>query len=421
MGYRLVSEAAFGSRPGVSVHGDGRTDPAVRWTAAVALGGQGRFAAAAALLEGLLRDPRTPPEIRAHAFVARASHLRQRGGHAAAERLDGAAAALATAVLRGRDRPGGPAGETVAATPALLPPTGPDGTPRGLSGVAEADALSALADALVGLAADALGQGSFPRATALLARAEALAITGARRPLTSDDEVIRRPLSGSDGRAGAVPGCRRSLVRLGWVRAELALAQGDLRAARRAAAQALVGADALGSLRHRIKSALLVGVVDAVAAAQASAAGAPATGAGARRDPGDQDVAAEAPHPTLAAALGTLDAVARDAVAAGLLPLAWAALKAAADLTPVTPASPLEVIDTAGVGRPPSGGSGRPSDRPNGSVHPHDRRPEWLLRSTNGAPNDAARRRHAADVTLSVIRARSEGVGRRLMGGVVHG
>lgn len=100
-----------------------------RWAAAVALGGVGHYARAAGVLEALRRDPAVDPGLRAHALVTRASHLRQLGGHAAATPLDGRAARLA----RG-----------------LGCPVGPD-DPWGTGAVA------AVADALTGLAADALG------------------------------------------------------------------------------------------------------------------------------------------------------------------------------------------------------------------------------------------------------------------------
>ncbi|MCE3554261.1 hypothetical protein LWC33_22755 [Pseudonocardia sp. RS11V-5] len=259
-----MSEVAFGGHPGVSVGRVGRAGPAVRRAAAVALGGQGRYAAAAALLEPLLREPRVPVEIRAHALVTRASHLRQRGGHALAERLDGQALALTVGVREGRHAVDGtPAPEPVvegpsgtsgppsragasASVPAsatggpslagLADPVGhgalpPDrsATASGLAGAC-ADLLSARVDALAGLAADALGQGALARSERLLSRADA---------------VLNALPAGRAG--GSVPW--RPAVRTAWVHAELALARGDLATASAAAARAVRGSTAASSLR----------------------------------------------------------------------------------------------------------------------------------------------------------------------------
>ncbi|WP_433504209.1 hypothetical protein ACQP04_31945 [Pseudonocardia halophobica] len=452
-----MSEAVGLGPRGVSVDRAGRAGPVVRWTAAVALGGQGRYASAAALLEDLVRDPRVPVEVRAHAFVTRASHLRQRGGHALAERFDGRALALVATVPDGAagggsaPAPGpaedgcpharGPRSDMWATASGGAPVTGG----RSPSGGADAgrpadpgahpvvaatgpaspcaDLLSARVDALTGLAADALGQGHLDRSTCLLSRADAVLAAGVAQ------------LS-----EGAGPW--RPAVRADWVRAELALARGDLDIAATAAARAVRGAAAAGSPRHLMKSRLLAAVVDAVRAG---------TGHDGRAESGEGVVA-----PTPEAALAALDAVAEDATAAGLLPLAWAALLAAADAATTvarhtaehrTPSSPDGRSRASGEGRgggtpsgsrkPPDGfvdGLPRPSrvgDPPGATARPpdpssegperHDRRPDRLLRWTVGAPNGAARRRHAAAATLSVIRARSEGTGRRLMGGGASG
>ncbi|WP_037046228.1 hypothetical protein [Pseudonocardia halophobica] len=452
-----MSEVAVVGPRGVSVGRTGRTGPVVRWTAAVALGGQGRYAAAAALLEDLVRDPRVPVEVRAHALVTRASHLRQRGGHAFAERFDGQALALVLPVLDGAADLGaaparGPAAEDpseargprpaacetasrgAAVTGGPGPSGGADADRRadpgqdpvaGATGPASpcADLLSARVDALTGLAADALGQGHLDRSVRLLSRADAVLAAGVAQ-LSS----------------GAGPW--RPAVRADWVRAELALARGDLDGAATAAVRAVRGAAAAGSPRHLVKSRLLAAVVAAVRAGR---------GHDGLAESGEGVVA-----PTPEAALAALDAVAEDATAAGLLPLAWAALLAAADAAatvarhtavPRTPSSPDICSHASGKGRgggtpsgsrkPPDGfveGPPRPSrvgDPPGATVRPpdpsserperHDRRPDRLLRSTIGAPNGSARRRHAAAATLSVIRARSEGAGRRLMGGGASG
>jgi hypothetical protein len=351
-------DAASGPIPGVSVPGDGRAGSTARWTAAVTLGGQGRYAAAAALLEDLVRDRRTPRALRAHALVTRASHLRQQGGHGLAARLDGQALALTGLAADG------PLPEDAALAPDPC-----------------ADLGSARVDALVGLAADALG----------------------RFDLTASDTLLTR--------ADTLPAGWRPRVRRYWVRAELALARGDLDAAARAAVAAVEGS--AGSLRHLLKSRLIAAVARRL------------------REP-DQ------------AALAELEAIAAAAGAAGLLPLRWAALLAAADTADalaanggaaarVGPPAAESQGCTSGakphppviVGPPadtrPSGGPERPSTRPNGSVGSHDRRRGEMRESTNGAPNDAARLRHAAGLALSVIRDRSDTRGRRLMGGAGSG
>ena len=448
-----MSEVACVGPRGVSVGRAGRAGPVVRWAAAVALGGRGRYAAAAALLEGLVRDPRVPVEVRAHALVTRASHLRQRGGHALAERLDGQALALVAAVPDGSLEVAaapapGPAGEgpseargprpDACATASVGAPVTGGPNPSGgvdtgrradpgsdpvaaATGPASpcADLLSARVDALTGLAADALGQGHLDRSACLLSRSDAVLAAGVAQVSGSSEPW-------------------RPAVRADWVRAELALAHGDLDSAATAAARAVCGAAAAGSPRHLMKSRLLAAVVAAVRAGTGYEDG--------LADSGEGVVA-----PTPEAALAALDAVAEDAAAAGLLPLAWAALLAAADAAatvarrtaaPGVPSSPDARPHASGEGRgggtptgsrkPPDGSAeglpvpSRTGDPPGAAVRPpdpsiegpkrHDRRPDRLLRSTIGAPNGAARRRHAAAATLSVIRARSEGAGRRLMG-----
>ena len=389
---------AIGATPGVSVVGAGRTGSIARWTAAVALGGQGRYAAAAALLDGLLRDPRTPVAIRAHALVTRASHVRQQGGHRLAEGLDGRALALAVGAggrgLSGLQSPA-PQGGDRRLDEAGGPGAEPGGGPC-------ADLRSAAVDALVGLAADGLGRGDLADSERLLNRADALL-----------------------GDAGPW----RPRVRWNWVRTEVGLARGDLVLARGAAAAAVSGSAAAGSLRHLLKSRLLGAVVAAVEARDPAGGAVPPVAA--RSSAVCAGICA-----ALLAALADLDNLAAETADAGLLPLSWAALLAAADTADALraacgvpsatsalaarpgPNPPPSVIVGPGVdGRPPAG-TERPSDRPIGSPALHDRRQEGMRESVNGAVNDAAHRRHAAALALSDIRARSEAVGRRLMGGV---
>jgi len=180
-----LERAAFGDQPDLPVYGV-PANPRDRWLAAVVLGGQGRYARAAALLDGLLGDP--DPELAALACATLASHRRQLGGHANARVLD--AAGLAR----------------LAARP---------------------DAAQARSDVLLGLAADAVGAGRLTEARRLVARAP---------------------------RAGW-----RSAVRQGWVSAEIELSAGHAGAAVTYAEPAAELARESGSVRHRIKSGLVLG------------------------------------------------------------------------------------------------------------------------------------------------------------------
>lgn len=243
----------------------------------------------------------------AHAAVTLASHRRQLGGHLAARRLD--ARGLRLAATAGLSNP--------------PDPPDPDGT----------DALAARVDALVGLAADALGLGD-PAAARLLDAAAAL------------DHPSWRPR-----------------VRLGWVRAELALYAGQAGSAVRPAEQALALAREAGATRHVLKSRLVLAVARA----------------------------AVRPDDT---ALVELDSVAEEATDAGLLPLVWPALLAAADV--------LDRQASHSVSESLRGANDDGASMANESV--------------NGRVSDAARRRHAAACTVSVIYQLSDPLGRRLMG-----
>jgi hypothetical protein len=295
--------AAFGGSPDAAVRVGRR--PLDRWLAAVVLGGRGHYAAAATQLARVLADPRAPAGVRAHAAVTRAAHRRQIGGHAAARRDDALGLRLASTATGQPDAEG-------------------------------TDAWAAKVDALIGLVADAVGLGEGDLAERLLAVAQ---------------------------RAGQGHPSWRLPVRAGWVRAELALVTGRPGAAVEPAARALENAKAGGSLRHVLKSRIVLAVARAAA--------------------GELD-------PT--AALGELDAVAADCCGLGLLPLLWPCELAAADLLDACSASGTR-IDTAN-----DGSSGRAHTTP------------------NGAPNDATRRRHAAAATVSVLYQQNDPLGRRLMG-----
>ncbi|MGW6423776.1 hypothetical protein ACWF82_13955 [Nocardia sp. NPDC055053] len=228
IGSEILVSTAFGPTPGrAAAELPEPADPAQRWYRAVALGGQGRYAAARADLR-VLAGTRIDPALRSRVESTRGSLLRQLGGHAAAAAFDGRAANLA------------------------LGATGPDRA-------------EALADAFTGLAADALGTGRLALARRLLGRVE---------PLLAEAPA-------------------RCAVRWHWVRAETALAGGEAAPALRDAELAVELAAALPSVRHRVKSALLV--------AAATAAG------------GDADRSAE-----LARAVDT------DCREHALLPLRWA-------------------------------------------------------------------------------------------------
>lgn len=176
-------DAAFGNRPDLLI-GAVPDDARARWLAGVVLGAQGWYARAATLLSGLLGRS---DDLGSLAAATLASHRRQLGGHAAARPLD--AAALATA-------------------------TGDE----------------ARADALLGLAADAIGAGRLDEARRLRERA----------PATT----------------------WRARVRAGWVAAEIELSAGRPDAARPYAERA---AEESRGTRHRVKSEIVLAAATATA------------------------------------------------------------------------------------------------------------------------------------------------------------
>lgn len=192
-----LAAAAFGSRPGrwplPTAHA-----PDQLWLRAVAAGGQGRYGSARSDIATLLRG--TPAgRLASLAHSTRGSLLRQLGWHTLARGADGRALALA----------------------------GADPEARG--------------DALIGLAADALGVGRFAASATLLSRA--------------DEALVQAP--------------HRLSVRRAWVHAELAMATGQGRTAVRhaqAAVELAAGYQPV-SARHRAKS-------DVVLAAALCSAGA---------------------------------------------------------------------------------------------------------------------------------------------------
>jgi hypothetical protein len=178
----MIVNAAFGDNPGCWPLPAADT-PEQLWLRAVAAGGQGRYASAYADLARVRRAHRVG-RLASLAHSTHASFLRQLGWHDRARGWDGRALAVA----------------------------GGDSEAR--------------ADALIGLAADALGVGRFGPSAAALRSAESLL----------DDAPARLP------------------VRMAWVSAELAMATGDGSAAVAHAERAVELAGALGSARHAVKS-----------------------------------------------------------------------------------------------------------------------------------------------------------------------
>ena len=200
MSYRLIPSIVSSSRPvstsdelRAAAFGDSpgrwplpRANSAEQhWLRAVAAGGQGHYGCASSDLEAVLRDGDGP--MLSLAYSTQGSLLRQLGGHQAARGWDGRALALA------------------------------------------GDDCQARVDALVGLAADALGTARFALSAVLLARADAALRTDPHAPA-------------------------RLAVRRAWVGAELAMATGDGAEAVRRASKAVELAAGGVSVRHRVKS-----------------------------------------------------------------------------------------------------------------------------------------------------------------------
>lgn len=193
-------------------------DPWATWFRAVALGGAGRYAAAAAEL-GRLDVTGVDDVLRSFALSTRAAHRRQAGRHHHAVADDARALFLAAGKPRA------------------------DPTPD----VAERRT-AALCDALTGLAADNLGRGMFGASGRLLDRV---------------DQILETRGRGTD-RDWLWGG--RTELRSHWVRAELAMFAGDPAGAGRHAREAEAMTAACPSIRHVIKT-------DLIAAAAAATAG----------------------------------------------------------------------------------------------------------------------------------------------------
>ncbi|WP_191495797.1 hypothetical protein [Mycobacterium simulans] len=177
-----LADAAFGNQPGTWPLPAAATSHQL-WLRAVAAGGQGRYGCAYSDLALLRRRVAAGP-LASLAHSTQGSFLRQLGWHTLARGWDGRALALAGADPEAR------------------------------------------ADALIGLAADALGVGRLAAASTLLTSAEPLPVS------------------------------ERLAVRRRWVAAELAMAAGDGATAVRHAEKAveLTGAMTVASVRHQVKS-----------------------------------------------------------------------------------------------------------------------------------------------------------------------
>lgn len=242
-----LAGAAFGGEPGRWPLPTAAT-PEQLWLRAVAAGGQGRYGSAYRDLAQLRRSGASGRLV-SLAHSTHGSFLRQLGWHTLARGWDGRALALAAADPEAR------------------------------------------ADALTGLAADALGVGRLAAAATLLARVDAVLKPGA-----------------------AVPD--RLAVRRWWVAAELAMASGhgDVAVRHAGAAVELSRAMAVASARHRVKS-------DVVLAAALCSAGATDT------------------------ARAVADTALDEAARLGLTPLRWALACLLIDIGSVTfPARKLREI-----------------------------------------------------------------------------
>ena len=236
----VLTAAAFGDRPGCWPLPAAHT-PEQLWLRAVAAAGQGRYSSARTDLAALRRQAPTAALV-ALSLSTEASLLRQLGGHRLAAGWDGRAVALA---------------ETAGDGPF---------------------AVQARADALVGLAADALGVGRLAASARLLERA------------TNGDESSPR-----------------LAIRLAWVSAELAMAAGRGEEAVSHARRGVEMAErSLPDLRrHRVKS-------DVVLAAALCCEG------------------------SLEHARAVADAALRDTQVHGLVPLRWALACLLADIGSAT-------------------------------------------------------------------------------------
>jgi len=230
-GPKGLREAAFGADPGADVWCHASGGAWQRWFAAVVLGGQGHYAAAAAALAGLLaHHDRVLASLAASTLAA---HRRQLGAHRAARPLDALALRLASGATRASHR--SEAAGATWATGAADPDAAPDEPDPD-----SVDRVGARVDALLGLAADEIGVGRPGPARRLLVAAERAATPATARAW-------------------------RTTVRLGWLTAEAEFAAGHADAAVAPARRALAEATARGAVRHRAKSMLILAAALATA------------------------------------------------------------------------------------------------------------------------------------------------------------
>ncbi|WP_433592884.1 hypothetical protein [Nocardia sp. CA-145437] len=233
----VLADAAFGSTPERAAAGlPAAPDAAGSWLRAVSLSGIGHYAAARAELRHARRGT-TDPALLSLTHSTEASLLRQLGWHNHAAVVDGRAAALALPAL-------------AAAAPA------PAAT------LADIRSAEAVCDALTGLAADALGT----LRPALAAR------------------LLNRCRNYLDVHLATADAAWRPRVRLHWVSAETALSAPGSRLISAPAADPAAGdrpipadpalahaeaavalAENSPSLRHRVKSRLLLAAASAAA------------------------------------------------------------------------------------------------------------------------------------------------------------
>ncbi|AEF42469.1 hypothetical protein [Hoyosella subflava] len=211
-----LASVAFGATPVVPPFPRADT-PERQWLRGVALGAAGFYAAAQAqLVENVrtplgVRGPSVDLAVRSLSFSTMASFQRQLGRYSAAATLDGQALQLAT--------------------------TASDTTVIRAADGAESQIAEAWCDAITGLAADAIGVWRLGVAGRLLERL---------------DEELERCDVGDSKRLW------RQWVRRDWVRCELALYSGAAATGRRYAESARDRARRCASVRHQIKSELMV-------------------------------------------------------------------------------------------------------------------------------------------------------------------
>jgi len=273
--------AAFGSDPlpdPAVVRGAG--SPRERLLAAIVLGAQGRYAAAATLLGALRHD--SDPVTASLAASTLASHRRQLGGHRQARALDGEAFAKAALLGTGADLGArGALGSGVGTAAGPGADLGAKGAPGPAAGTGPGSGAKAARRSGAGPAA---GTGPAPVASGAAAVASGAApiASGAAAAAPRDPDGLDAPGARADAllglaadnlalgrlaaarrlarRAAAEDAGWRAAVRGGWVGAEIELAAGQGAAAVPHAGRALETAVARGARRHSAKSRIVLAV-----------------------------------------------------------------------------------------------------------------------------------------------------------------